>query len=160
MSNRIFYFVKMAHQSPTALKNNRSTHSPTGMNTNALISQLKYKHALAVADNKAMSQTFMVTNESQKGFQRAVSHNLTQRSTNKSSGRMKELIVSNFIKKYVARTDPEADLSSGFYVRLTRALGEQVDRYLSEPTGTGSPGKSVKVLEDTLWDVARSLGGG
>lgn len=47
---------------------------------------------------------------------------------------MKELIVSNFIKKYVARTDPEADISSGFYVRLTRALGDQVDRYLSEPT--------------------------
>lgn len=72
---------------------------------------------------------------------------------------MKELIVSNFIKKYVARTDPEADLSSGFYVRLTRALGEQVDRYLSEPTAQGSPGKSVRVLEDSLWEVALSLGG-
>jgi len=47
---------------------------------------------------------------------------------------MKELVVTNFMKKYVARTDPEADLSSGFYVRLTRALGDQVDRYLSEPT--------------------------
>jgi hypothetical protein len=114
----------MAHHqhSPTAL--NRKSQSPTGMNTNALISQLKYKHALAVADGKAMSQTFMVTAESQKGFQRAASHNMTQRSTNGSSGRMKELIVSNFIKKLVARTDPEADISSGFYVRLTRALGE------------------------------------
>lgn len=47
---------------------------------------------------------------------------------------MKELVVTNFMKKYVARTDPDADLSSGFYVRLTRALGDQVDRYLSEPT--------------------------
>jgi hypothetical protein len=64
-------------------------------------------------------------------FYRATSHNLTQRSTQGTSGRMRELIVSNFIKKYVARTDPEADISSGFYVKLTRALGEEVDRYLS-----------------------------
>lgn len=53
----------MAHQqsSPTAL--NRSQHSPTGMNTNALIQQLKYKQALAAAEGKAMSQT-MMANES------------------------------------------------------------------------------------------------
>jgi hypothetical protein len=37
---------------------------------------------------------------------------------------MRELIVSNFIKKVVQRTDPEADISSGYYVRLTRALGD------------------------------------
>ena len=68
-------------QSPTAL-NHRSSNSPTGrgMNTNTLISQLKYKQALAVAEGKAMSQTFMA-NESQKGgFHRSHSHNLTQRS--------------------------------------------------------------------------------
>jgi hypothetical protein len=61
---------------------------------------------------------------------------MTQRSTFGSSGRMRELIVTNFMKKYLAKTDPEADLSSGYYVRLTRALGEHVDRYLSEPANT------------------------
>ena len=130
----LFYFVKMANLSPTA-PYHRSSNSPTngkGMNTNFLLSQLKYKSALAAAENKAMSQT-MISSENQRLFNRANSHNLSSRFTNGSSARMRELIVTNFIKKYVARTDPDADLSSGFYVRLTRALGDQVDRYLSEP---------------------------
>jgi hypothetical protein len=32
--------------------------------------------------------------------------------------RMRDLIVSNFLKKYLAVTDPEGDVNSPFYSRL------------------------------------------
>jgi hypothetical protein len=31
---------------------------------------------------------------------------------------MRDLIVSNFLKKYMAVTDPEGDVNSPFYTRL------------------------------------------
>jgi hypothetical protein len=72
---------------------------------------------------------------------------------NHSSGRMRELIVTNFMKKYLSQSDPEGDVTTGFYVRLTKALGDFVDSYLSD---SSKEKKSVRLLEDSLWDIARS----
>ena len=66
---------------------------------------------------------------------------------------MRDLIVSNFLKKYMAVTDPEGDVNSPFYSRLQRILASNVDEYLQE---SHIANKSVKVLEDYLWDVAKT----
>ena len=66
---------------------------------------------------------------------------------------MRDLIVSNFLKKYLAVTDPEGDVTSGYYSRLQRILAANVDEYLQE---SHISNKSVKVLEDYLWDIAKT----
>ena len=66
---------------------------------------------------------------------------------------MRELIVANFLKKYMAIQDPEGDINNQFYTQLKRVLSENVDRYLGE---AAIANKSVRVLEDYLWDIARA----
>lgn len=44
-------------------------------------------------------------------------------------------------------------MTTGFYVRLNQALGDFVDKYLSDPSNSK---KSVRILEDSLWEIARS----
>lgn len=47
--------------------------------------------------------------------QRSHSHYSVHRG---ATTRMRDLIVNNFLKKYVATTDPEGDTNSIFYTRL------------------------------------------
>ena len=65
---------------------------------------------------------------------------------------MRELIVANFMKKYMALQDPEGDITNQFYTKLQRVLGENVDKYLNE---SHIANKSVRILEDYLWDIAK-----
>jgi len=67
--------------------------------------------------------------------------------------RMRDLIVNNFLKKYLASQEGE-QVSSLNYSRLQRAVTEHVDEYLSKSTT-----RSVKMLEDQLWAITKRYSG-
>jgi hypothetical protein len=72
-----------------------------------------------------------------------------------ANARMRDLIVNNFLKKYLASQEDSGEQISGLnYSRLQRALADHVDEYLSASTT-----RSVKVLEDQLWAIGKRFSG-
>ena len=121
-----------------------------------------------------MNHTLRSTNSSKMGATLVSPQNNahpfgTQRAHSQASGaskiggnnRMRELIVSNFLKKYLASRSPRTAQefqSPAFYLRLQSTLGEQVEAYLTRANVTTN--RSVKVLEDILWETAQAMNGG
>ncbi len=64
---------------------------------------------------------------------------------------MRELILNNFLKKYLAQSDALEQVSGPSYLRLQRILSEHIDEYLSLNSN-----RSVKVLEEQMWQLAKS----